>query len=114
MTFQHPELLWALPITSFQACVQWARPIESIVVHIVCLHELATGGRRLGFMALGGGMVAGMAPALRYGLVQLDLPREEGPTAEATRLTDIGEQSVVSHCMGAGGCQGAWVNSNSV
>ena len=28
---------------------------------------------------------------LRYGLVQLDLPREEGPTAEATRLTDITE-----------------------
>ena len=44
-------------------------------------------------------------------LVQLDLPREEGPTAEATRLTDIGEQSVASPCMGAGGCQGAWANS---
>ena len=62
-------------------------------------------------MASGGGMVAGMAPALRYGLVQLDLPREEGPTAEATRLTDITEFSVASPCMGAGGCQRAWANS---
>ena len=29
-------------------------------------------------------------------LVQLDLPREEGPTAEATRLTDIGDRRSVS------------------
>ena len=44
-------------------------------------------------------------------LVQLDLPREEEPAAEATRLTDIRELSVASPCMGAGGCQRAWANS---
>ena len=62
-------------------------------------------------MASGGGMVAGMAPALRYGLVQLDLPREEGPTAEATRLTDKRKPWYCAPCMGAGGCQRAWANS---
>ena len=29
-----------------------------------------------------------MSPALGYLDLQLDLPRNEGPTAEATRLTD--------------------------
>ena len=52
-----------------------------------------------------------MSPALGYLDLQLDLPRNEGLTAEATRLTDTCQVSVASPCMEAGGCQGAWANS---
>ena len=52
-----------------------------------------------------------MSPALGYLDLQLDLPRNEGPTAEAARLTDKRQVSVASPCMEAGGCQGAWANS---
>ena len=58
-------------------------------------------------------MAVGGHPSHPLGLhlVQLDLPREEGPTAEAARLTDIREPRGCAPCMGAGGCQRAWANS---
>ena len=56
-----------------------------------------------------------MSPALGYLDLQLDLPRNEGPTAEAARLTDKRQVPVASPCMDhsmeAGGCQRAWANS---
>ena len=52
-----------------------------------------------------------MSPALGYLDLHLDLPRNEGPTAEATRLTDKRQVSGVSPCMEAGGCQREWANS---
>ena len=39
-------------------------------------------------MASGGGHGGRHGTRAELDLVQLDLPREEGPTAEATRLTD--------------------------
>ena len=40
-----------------------------------------------------------MSPALGYLDLQLDLPRNEGPTAEATRLTDKRKPPGVSPCI---------------
>ena len=48
-----------------------------------------------------------MSPALGYLDLQLDLPRNEGPTAEAARLTGKSKSWYCASCidMEAGGCR---------
>ena len=65
MAFQHPGLLWVVP----HSRPAWGSPGGGLDIWIWP-------------------MEACMSPALGYLDLQLDLPRNEGPTAEATRLTD--------------------------
>ena len=90
-------LAWpvAMPCTPIDLLTSSAARLSPSSIHVVaprvpfrlfvctCLEQLE-GGLDIWIWP----MEACMSPALGYLDLQLDLPRNEGPTAEATRLTD--------------------------